>query len=292
MLSNLVTFATCFSLATAIPFTPELLRRQQPNYPDNGTRVNPPNITSLSRANPTYTQDQLNQVKLACTAVERLALIRTFGNTDDYFKFDLTPQGSHSNAANGLGGQGYLAEVGNYPVLMGTGLSVAIGYLNPCGLDSIHLHNRATEMITLVSGISLKTGFVLEDGFGEHTPWGNNDDQLTIFRSTRLTEIGLYQDTMRPQGSLHWEFNDHYEPAVFVASLSNEDPGVSGTAQNFFINPQDIVDADLAYPTWLDNVNTTDYRAQLPAAFAQGAKECYARCNITYDTNQAGGISK
>jgi hypothetical protein len=169
MLGRVVTtVAACVGLATAIPFAPapELYARQTPNYPDNGTLVNPPNTTQYTRPNPKYTTEQLNQVKLAYTAVERLALIKSFGNTDDYFKFDLTPQGSHSNAANGLGGQGYLAEVGNYPVLMGTGLSVAIGYLNPCGLDSIHIHNRATEMVTLVNGVSLKTGFVLEDGFG------------------------------------------------------------------------------------------------------------------------------
>ena len=107
-----------------------------------------------------------------------------------------------------------------------------------------------------------------------------------------ITTVGLYQTTIRPQGSIHWEFNNHCEPAVFVASLSHEDPGVSRTAQNFFINPQEIVDADLAYPDWLDNVNITNYRALLPAAFAQGAKDCYARCGLTYDTNQAGGISK
>lgn len=41
-----------------------------------------------------------------------MALIESFGSMDDYFKFDLTPNGSMSNAANGLGGQGYLAEVG------------------------------------------------------------------------------------------------------------------------------------------------------------------------------------
>ena len=93
-------------------------------------------------------------------------------------------------------------------------------------------------------------------------------------------------------GSIHWEFNDNCEPAVFVASLSSEDPGVSRTAQNFFINDEEIVDANLAYPSFLDNVNTTNFRAMLPAAFAQGAKECYSRCGLTYDTNQAGGISK
>lgn len=168
MLSKVATLAACLNLATAIPFGPSLIERQvQPNYPDNGTLVNPPNVTNLTRPNPTYTTDQLNQVRLAYTAVERMTLIQSFGSSNDYFKFDLTPNGSHSNAANGLGGQGYLADVSNYPVLMGTGLSVAIGYLNPCGLDSIHLHNRAHEIVTLVSGTSLLTGFVLEDGFGK-----------------------------------------------------------------------------------------------------------------------------
>lgn len=163
----------CLGLAAAIPFSQidkrQLDKRQdQPKYADNGTLTNPPNVTNLTRANPTYTQDQHNQIKLAYTQIERLQLIKSFGADDDYFKFDLTPDGSKSNAANGLGGQGYLAEVNGFPVLMGTGLSVAIGYLNPCGLDSIHIHNRATEIVTLVSGQSLKTGFVMEDGFGKH----------------------------------------------------------------------------------------------------------------------------
>lgn len=237
MLVNAATIGSCLiGIAAAIPFKSNtvLPRQVEPKYPDNGTLTDPPPVTHLTRQNPTYTEDQLNQVKLAYTNIERMALIESFGSMNDYFKFDLTPNGSMSNAANGLGGQGYLAEVGNWPVLMNTGLSVAIGYLNPCGLDSLHIHNRAHEVVTLVAGKSLKTGFVLEDGF-----------DLPVY-----TEIGLYQAAIRPQGSQHWEFNDHCESAVFVASLSNEDPAVSRTAQNFFINPQDIVEADLSYPNW------------------------------------------
>jgi hypothetical protein len=172
MLRTIATVATCLTLTSAVPFFPQLQPRQNENqqsYPDNGTLVDAPNVTALTRPNPSYTQDQLTQIKLAYTATERMTLLKSYGDPNDYFKFDLTPNGSASNAANGLGGQGYLAHVGNYPVLMGTGLSVAIGYLNPCGLDSMHIHNRATEMVTLVAGTSLKTGFVLEDGFGKST---------------------------------------------------------------------------------------------------------------------------
>ena len=164
----LSTFAACLSLAAAIPVLPEPIERQlQPEYPHNLMHVHPPNVTSLTRPNPQYTTQQLNQIKLAYSEVERLTLLKSYGDPNDYFKFDLTPNGSHSNAANGLGGQGYLAYSGNYPALLGTGISVALGFLNPCGLDSIHLHNRATEVVTLVSGVSLRTGFVLEDGFGK-----------------------------------------------------------------------------------------------------------------------------
>ena len=278
MFCKLTTFAACLSVAAAIPVVPGLAKRQDngaPLYSSNGTLVNRPNATEYTRPNPTYTTQQLTDLKLALTASERVALLASYGSPDDYFKFDLTPDGSQSNAANGLGGQGYLAHVGNFPVLINAGLSVAIGYLNPCGLDSIHVHNRANELVTLVNGVSLTTGFVLEDGY----------DQPII------NTLGLYQTAIRPQGSLHWEFNNNCEPAVFVAALGHEDPGVSRTAQNFFINPEEVVDANLAYPSWLDNVNTTDYRAQLPAAFAQGAKECYQRCGLTYNNAQAGGYS-
>ena len=48
--------------------------------------------------------------------------------------------------------------------------------------------------------------------------------------------------------------------------------------------------ADLAYPEWFKGVNTYDFRALLPNAFAQGAKECYKRCGLHWDNNTAGGI--
>ena len=170
----LVTFL--ISIVASAPFQgPALLKRQtEDKYPDNGTLTDPPPVTHLTRQNPDYSKDQIAQINAALTAIERFGVISSFGKPDDYFKFDLTPNGSHSNAANGLGGQGYLAEVSNFPILKNTGISVAIGYLNPCGLDSIHVHNRANELVTLVAGKSLKTGFVLEDGFGRPFPSPRN----------------------------------------------------------------------------------------------------------------------
>lgn len=141
------------------------------------------------------------------------------------------------------------------------------------GLDSMHIHNRATEMVVLVAGGPLKTSFVMEDG-------STDPVQATI---------GLYQGVIRPQGSVHWEFDDNCAPAVFVSGLSNEDPGVSRTAQNFFVNPGDLVDADMGYPEFLDGVDMKKYYQSLPRAFALGAQECLTRCGLKYNANATGG---
>lgn len=86
----------------------------------------------LNRLNPTYTKEQLNNIKLTYTEVAKHKYIQSLGKTDDYFKFDFTSAGFKSNAGNGIGGQGYLAQADNFPVLLNTGMSMAIGYLNPC----------------------------------------------------------------------------------------------------------------------------------------------------------------
>lgn len=99
---------------------------------DSGTIYFYPNTSSLTRQNPTYTKDQLNAIKLAYTSNDRLSIIRNLGNTDDYFKYDFSPTLSGGNAGSGEGGQGLLAQVSNFPVLLGTGISMAMGFLGPC----------------------------------------------------------------------------------------------------------------------------------------------------------------
>ncbi|QIW96771.1 hypothetical protein AMS68_002289 [Peltaster fructicola] len=249
---------------SALPHGSDTTRHEE--RADNQTIYYYTNTSSLTRQNPTYTKDQLNAIKLAYTSNDRLSLIRSFGDTDDYFKYDFSPTLSGGNAGSGEGGQGLLAQVSNFPVLMGTGLSLAMGFLGPCGLDSMHIHNRATELVLLIKGGPLQTSFVMEDGLTDP------------FNAT----IGLYQAVIRPMGSIHWEFNDNCQAAVFVTALSNEDPGVSRTAQNFFVNPIDLVEGAMGYPAFLDNQTTEGIYRTLPRAFALGAKECLKRCGVTY----------
>ncbi|KAL8871226.1 MAG: hypothetical protein Q9174_002894 [Haloplaca sp. 1 TL-2023] len=120
---------------------------------------------------------------------------------------------------------------------------MSAGFMNPCGMNKPHIHPRATEFLTLASGTSLKTGFILENGLTEQ----------------QSTTLSLFQGAIFPQGSIHYEFNDNCEPAVFLAAFSNEDPGLSTIGKNFFgLNP-DVVDADLGFPDVLDGTNLREF---------------------------------
>lgn len=140
------------------------------------------------------------------------------------------------------------------------------------GLDSMHIHNRATEIVVLVKGSSLHTGFVMEDG-----------DNAPV-----LAQIGLYQAVVRPQGAIHYEFNDNCEEAVFVAALGSEDPGVSRISQNYFIEDAALIHAALGYPDFISPENITAFAHTIPLAFALGAQACLKRCGITYNATMNG----
>jgi hypothetical protein len=155
-----------------------------------------------------------------------------------------------------------------------------------CGMNTPHTHNRATEFLTIVAGGNVRTSFIQESGLTDPIE----------------TTLSLYQGAVFPIGSLHYEvgipslpslsvrqdahplrqFNDNCEPAIFAAAFSNEDPGLSRAAQNFFLQDAGIVDADLGFPEFLDGVDIPKFEKMIPKPFALGAKECLKRCNITY----------
>ncbi|KAF7326569.1 Spherulin-1b protein [Mycena venus] len=123
-------------------------------------------------------------------------------------------------AANSKGGSILLATVDNFPILEELGISGAVSLVEPCGLNIPHLHPRANEMFTVIDGI-LDTGFVQENGF-------NTEVQ---------TQLGKYQATVFPMGSIHYQQNPTCSPAVFVAALNSEDPGRSDIATSYWMLP-------------------------------------------------------
>ena len=140
-------------------------------------------------------------------------------------------------------------------------------FFQPCGLNTPHIHPRATEYFTLATKNKMKTGFVLENG---------ETDEFTA-------ELGIWQGTVFPQGSIHWQQNEDCTPAVGVAGLNSADPGASSIAQNFlrFTNG-DVVDAALGFPAEINASNFAQFQNAIPAPLAKGVKECLVRCNIAH----------
>lgn len=88
---------------------------------------------TAGRPNPTYTQDQLDRIKLSLSAVDRLKYIQSLGDTDLYFKFDFSTKANPNPVAGvGQGGQGDLSYVDNWPALLGSGVAMSMGFMDPC----------------------------------------------------------------------------------------------------------------------------------------------------------------
>ncbi|KAJ6554820.1 RmlC-like cupin domain-containing protein [Mycena capillaripes] len=167
-------------------------------------------------------------------------------------------------ATGAKGGSILLATVDNFPILTELGISGAVSLVEPCGLNIPHLHPRANEMFTVVEGI-LDTGLVQENGFN----------------SVIETQLGQYQATVFPMGSIHYQQNPTCSPAVFVASLSSEDPGRSDIATSYWMLPSDVVDAALGFPETIGAGNIDAWRAHLPVNLAEGVSSCLQACGLS-----------
>ncbi|KAJ7159242.1 RmlC-like cupin domain-containing protein [Mycena crocata] len=166
-------------------------------------------------------------------------------------------------AAGAKGGSILLATVDNFPILEHMGISGAISLVEPCGLNIPHLHPRADEFLTTIDGI-LDTGFVQENGFN----------------AVVSTQLGKYQGTVFPRGSIHYQQNPTCSPAVFVASLNSEDPGRSDIATNFWMLSSDVVDAALGFPETIGGGNIDAWRSHLPVNLAAGVDSCLKACGL------------
>ncbi|KIJ52318.1 hypothetical protein M422DRAFT_112003, partial [Sphaerobolus stellatus SS14] len=172
--------------------------------------------------------------------------------------FDFNQQ---APAAGAKGGSILLATVDNFPILQGLGISGAISFVEPCGLNIPHTHPRADEFFFTLDGI-LDTGFVMENGFNTEIE----------------TQLGKYQGTVFPMGSIHYQQNPTCSPAVFVAALNSEDPGRSDIATSFWMLPSDVIDAALGFPTTIGGHNIDQWRSRLPVNLAAGIDTCLKTC--------------
>ena len=135
--------------------------------------------------------------------------IRALNDSQYLFNFLAPPSG----VTTGAGGHTVAASSENFPAVIGNGVSMTIGFLGPCGMNTPHTHPRATE-INFSVNTTLRAGFLMENG-------------------ARFVDVELKAGSAAvfPMGAIHFEMNPSCEPAMFVAAFDGEDPGVGQVAQ-------------------------------------------------------------
>ncbi|KAF3031689.1 hypothetical protein E8E12_000578 [Didymella heteroderae] len=170
--------------------------------------------------------------------------------------------------ANGaLGGITKAASAESYPFSTGLDISLTAVFLEPCGINTPHVHPRANEFLVLVQGSNVRFGSVLENGL---VASGQNQEIAGV--------LGQLEGTIFPQGSVHYQFNDACEKALLIAALDSNDPGTSSMAQNLFSLNADVLNATLGYPKTIDGRNFEEFRNAIPTNLAQDVVKCLARC--------------
>lgn len=207
----------------------------------------------------------------APTAIKRFQRLLTSGETlftgEALKKMTVFSFNNATPAPNAKGGAAKAANIETFPILTGLGISTTLGFLEPCGINTPHVHPRATEFLTLVEGANLKFGYVLENGLVKA---GQNPEIAGT--------LNKFEGTVFPQGSIHFQFNDNCDKATFVAALNSEDPGTSQVAQNFFALNANVIDATLGLPNTINGENIEQFRKAIPANLAQDIDVCLARC--------------
>ncbi|KAL8878130.1 MAG: hypothetical protein Q9198_004000 [Flavoplaca austrocitrina] len=163
------------------------------------------------------------------------------------------------------------ADLAKFPILTGLGVSVALGFLGPCGLNTPHTHPRASEFLVVTDG-ELQTGFVLDNGFV------NADGDVVEVR----TSLNRGQGSVFPVGSTHWQFNPSCDNTTFFSALSSEDPGASQTAQTYFALSENVVNATLGFPASIDGESVAEFRSRIPDNVAQIVESCTEKCGYGY----------
>ncbi|KAF1809222.1 RmlC-like cupin [Eremomyces bilateralis CBS 781.70] len=172
-------------------------------------------------------------------------------------------------APEGKGGAVNLANTKNWPILAESGLAVTVGFLGPCGINTPHVHPRATELLTVASGSEVDFGYILENGLVDPGE-----------KSEIAGKLGPLQATLFPMGSIHFEVNPTCDDATFISALNNDDPGVSQVAQNFFGLDGETIEAVLGFPEQFDGDRIEEFRSKIPANVARGIEQCLEHCKI------------
>ncbi|XXG65921.1 hypothetical protein AAC387_Pa05g3505 [Persea americana] len=107
----------------------------------------------------------------------------------------------------------------------------------PYGENPPHTHPRATEILTVIEG-TLYVGFVLS----------NQNNNTLITKVLNKGDVFVF-----PIGLIHFQANIGHTPAIAIAALSSQNPGVITIANSVFGSNLPISDKILAKAFQVDN---------------------------------------
>ena len=196
------------------------------------------------------------KLTIADSSVDRFNLIPN--DADFVFKF------VDKIAPGGKGGDLVAANRKTFPALVGTGSGMAVGFLDACGFNTPHIHNRATELQIVTSG-KVITEMLPENGV-------LRDGKRRVIRN----ELTKFQMQPFYQGSVHTQYNPDCAPATFIASFNNEDFGTGQIPDELFALNNDLVSA--AFGESFSGAEVDKFQGAIPQSIALGIKECVKRC--------------
>ncbi|KFA53584.1 hypothetical protein S40293_09728 [Stachybotrys chartarum IBT 40293] len=188
------------------------------------------------------------QLQLAATGPDRYQILQN--NEDFIFDFAEAP----------------IANRQSFPALQGTGGSLVQGYMPPCSMSAVHIHPRATELFTVVTG-RIHTQMVPEFGVVDAS-----NSQRVI-----RTELGPGMMTVFPLGAFHTAVNLDCSNATFVAAFTSEESGISLVASQLFALSDETIDATFGHSITGDNIGRI--RSAIPAGVNLVIEECLSRCD-------------
>ncbi|KAH8727802.1 RmlC-like cupin domain-containing protein [Phaeosphaeriaceae sp. PMI808] len=200
----------------------------------------------------------------AATNFDRHALLSN--DSDWYFDFNQHPNYNSSNGAV------VIADAASMPALMGQGISISLLKLAACGLLPPHVHPRATNLVTAITG-NTTSWMIAENGV-----------------KTQRVNLKPMRMTIFPIGSLHVMQNNDCEPAILISALSSDDSGTLNILPALWSVPQDIIRAGFGDAT----LNTQDLGRDIPGIGTGdiiGSEECKKRCGLSNEKEYNWGYS-
>ncbi|KAI1214085.1 RmlC-like cupin domain-containing protein [Annulohypoxylon truncatum] len=206
---------------------------------------------------------KVQQILLSDTRADAINNVLT---SDSDFIFDFQQMRKYGP---GKGGEIVQANRKAFPALTGTGMSMAVGFLGPCGFNTPHVHNRASELLIVTRG-KVVSEMVIENGVV-----GGADGQPRDIVNT----VEEMQATPYFTGALHTQYNPTCDEAMFVAPLSSEDGGISLMAQNYLAMQDGTIAAGMG--NHIDGADIDRFRGMVSVSVAQGVEQCLQTCNIS-----------